>query len=747
MFQSLRIAHKLGLPVLLFLFPIGYLLYALIAQQQIAIDFAHKEVAGTEYLSGLQHVHMALGRAATGGPAADGAELAAAVTKLEAQHGDGMESAGKAKALSDILGNKGAVETAKREAARTLIAQIGDKSNLILDPDLDSYYAMDIVVVKLPALADQTADLTAMAARAWAADATEKDRIALFVALGRFQETLSGVVASAQSGYSGNADGSLKQALSGPVAAAQKAAELLSDAADDRALTVAEVQTALAAQDKLYTATSAELERLLTQRISGFRSAQLITLLISFVLFAIGSAAVYLVVRRFVIQPLDHLTVAMGRLSEGKLDTEVDHADSGDEVGAMARALLVFKSNALRNLELETEQARDQERRLRRQQALETLTRDFQVAIGTELRRVTDAASKLEETASALSAQADQTADRSRDAGYSASQATANTQTVAAATEELAASSSEIGAQAERTAATTRTAVDEAERARSVMDELVSVADGVNAVVRFIQDIASQTNLLALNATIEAARAGDAGKGFAVVASEVKALANQTAQATDEIQAKVAAVKVAADNATGILSHITSTISIVDGNSSAIAAAVSQQCAATGEISRNVTEAANRTYEVSDALTLVGDSADFTKKVSGELLSAANELSRQSDHLRTEVEEFLFAMQTTEDRRRFERIDLDRPASLFSGDVDGSGHTGHRLENIGRGGCALAGPFVAEVGKTVTVVVDGIRFRGRVVTQDGTATRVQFRLNDATTQALDNLLDRVKAAA
>ncbi|MEE3625139.1 methyl-accepting chemotaxis protein [Nitrospirillum sp. BR 11752] len=747
MLRSLKIAHKLGLAVLLFLIPVGYLLYALIAQQQIAIDFAQKELAGTAYLRGLQTIQARLAAAETGGATPDATATAATVRQLQADWGQEMETADKVNDLLAALGKKdgdkkdGAGSPATRAALRALIAQIGDKSNLILDPDLDSFYVMDIVLVKLPDLQDQTTGLRAVTRQAG------DNKVDLFVALGGVKSLLTGLNSSATSAYGGNADGSVKKALTAPVAATQKAAAVVTAGAEKGAVTDTDAAAALKAQDALYNAASTELERLLKARIDGFKATQLRVLLISLALFAAGGVGVYLVVRRFVITPLSDLTGAMSSLAEGRLDTAIDHADSGDEVGAMARALVVFKENALRNRELEAAQAQEQEKRLRRQQALETLTRDFQAAISAELRGMAAAATELEATAGSLASQADNTAGRTQVADDSAARATDNTETVAVATEQLAASSNEIGAQAEQTAVTTKTAVQEAEHARDVVGELATVADSVNEVVRFIQTIAAQTNLLALNATIEAARAGEAGKGFAVVATEVKTLANQTAQATDDIQARVSGVKAAAENAIGIINRIATTIAIVDGNTGAIAAAVSQQSAATAEISRNVTEAASRTREVTHSLALVRDSAEFTKEASDQLLGAANELSRQSEQLRTDVEHFLTAMQTADDRRQFERYDLDLPVHVGAPGVLSAGAATHRLLNIGRGGCALQGPAIGTPGREVEVLVDGSRFRGRVTSHEGDTTRIQFRMSDDVAQAVDALVARYGAKA
>ena len=436
----------------------------------------------------------------------------------------------------------------------------------------------------------------------------------------------------------------------------------------------------------MYDASSADLERLLDNRVHGFKSSQFWTLLITTLLFAAAAGVVLLVVRRGVLTPLLGLTEAMKRLAAGDLESAIPGVGRHDEIGAMAAATAVFRDAAHRNHELETEQKRMQASRARRHEALETLTQDFQTAISGQLRAVASAATELQSTAGALNSEAERASEQASLAAESAEAASRNAGLVATAAEELSGASNEIGAQVEKTTITTRIAVEQAGRAQGVTRELTEVAAGVTQIVQFIQDIASQTNLLALNATIEAARAGEAGKGFAVVAGEVKNLATQTSKATEEVTTKVNAVVAAANGVASLIAEVSRTIEAIDGNSGTIASAVTEQSASTSEISRNVQEAAEKTTHASENIGLVRETTDFTKVAASQLLAAASDLSLQAETLRGEVDQFLAAMTNAGERRGFERRDYDTPITLKS--VGQSQRSG-RMVDISDGGTSL----------------------------------------------------------
>jgi methyl-accepting chemotaxis protein len=376
---------------------------------------------------------------------------------------------------------------------------------------------------------------------------------------------------------------------------------------------------------------------------SAFKQAIMRDMLRALILSAFVAVASTLVARTLT-RPLGGMTRAMRSLAEGDLDITLPNASNQNELGAMARALAVFRDNARHAQALAAEKAVHDAARQQRHEAMESLASAFKAAIAGKLRTVATAATELEATSGALREQAGTTTTRSQAVAEHADAARRNAEMVAAAAEELTASTNEIGRQVEHTATVTTRAVKQAARARETIAELSTVATGIGDVVKLITDIAEQTNLLALNATIEAARAGEAGKGFAVVAQEVKNLAGQTGQATDDIAGRASAVQGAATDANSTITEIAEVIERIGTNAASISLALGQQGAATNEISENIHEAARRTTEVSTSIAEVRDGAEFTMSAATQLHSAAAELSTQAEQLRDEVETFLTAM-------------------------------------------------------------------------------------------------------
>ncbi|MBR1144938.1 methyl-accepting chemotaxis protein [Bradyrhizobium sp. AUGA SZCCT0431] len=291
------------------------------------------------------------------------------------------------------------------------------------------------------------------------------------------------------------------------------------------------------------------------------------------------------------------------------------------------------RATADRNMAEQAKRDRDAARR--------ELSAGFERRISGVVEAVAVAASEMQGLSASMSESNAETSRQTATVAAASTQASVNVETVASATEELAASINSIAQQVTRSAEIANKAAEEARRTNSVVEGLAAGTQKIGEVVTLIQSIASQTNLLALNATIEAARAGEHGRGFAVVASEVKALANQTANATEEISAQIQAIQTATGEAVNAIQVISGTIAEIDEISSGIAAAVDQQGAATREIAGNVQQAANSTRDVNDSILSVSRASDEAGRGTARLLDAANGLSSQSGRLKSEVDSFL----------------------------------------------------------------------------------------------------------
>ncbi len=353
------------------------------------------------------------------------------------------------------------------------------------------------------------------------------------------------------------------------------------------------------------------------------------------------AAALIAVVIYTVVRPIAGISATMIKLSQGDNAVDVPNRDKADEVGEMARTVEVFKQNAIEKEKLAERERADVAAREARSKTVADLIRQFETSSAEALETVTQASARLRSNAETMTDTADRTKGQSAAAAAASEQAAANVQTVAAATEEMHSSIREINGQIARSSEIAGDASREATATQETMGELANASSKIGEIVRLISDIAERTNLLALNATIEAARAGDAGKGFAVVASEVKSLANQTAQATSEINAQIVDVQAISGKAVTAIESIAGTIEKVNEIAAAIAAAMEEQGAAIEEVSRNVTEASAGTSEVSANVSGVNQGAVLTGDAAGQVLAASGELNEKADTLRASVETFL----------------------------------------------------------------------------------------------------------
>jgi len=364
-------------------------------------------------------------------------------------------------------------------------------------------------------------------------------------------------------------------------------------------------------------------------------------ILVALLGLGIGLGAGFAITRFGVTGPLQKVVDAVCRLSRGELTVEIGGAGRGDEVGDIARALDVFKQGALERQRLEAEQEVLRREREERVEKVLALIRAFETEVEQALAVVTGNASELQLTAETMSAASEQTTRQTTNVAGATEQASANVQTVAAATEELTATIQEVARQMEGARRIAGEATQEAEQARALVHSLEQAGMSIDHVVALIEDIAAQTNLLALNATIEAARAGEAGKGFAVVAGEVKALANQTARATEEIRQQIGGMQGSIGGAVESIARIARVVWRLNEAATSVAGAVEEQTAATGEIGRNAAEAARGTAEVTASLASVRNAAENTAAGATQVLGASRGLGEQALRLKSSVHQFI----------------------------------------------------------------------------------------------------------
>lgn len=372
------------------------------------------------------------------------------------------------------------------------------------------------------------------------------------------------------------------------------------------------------------------------------RDAVRMWMMIAFLVTVAVLAVVSFLLGRSISKALSGMVDAMTRLARGELSIAVPGIGRKDEIGAMAGAVEVFRSNMTEAERLRAEQAEaDTRRRAQRKADMKRLADDFEGAVGEIIETVSSAATELEASSNTLTRAAERSNGLATSVASASEEASANVQSVSSASEEMTSSISEISRQVQESARVADVAVEQAQRTNARVGELTKAAGRIGDVVDLINTIAGQTNLLALNATIEAARAGEAGRGFAVVASEVKALAEQTAKATGEIGQHIGAIQTATQDSVGAIKEIGDTIARMSEISSTIAAAVEEQGAATQEISRNIQHAAQGTSDVSANIGEVQRGAGETGAASAQVHSAAQSLSQESNRLKSEVARFL----------------------------------------------------------------------------------------------------------
>ena len=344
---------------------------------------------------------------------------------------------------------------------------------------------------------------------------------------------------------------------------------------------------------------------------------------------------------RGITRRLAGLAGAMERLAAGDTSVAIPATDAGDEIGAMARTVIVFRDNAVEREHLAATQQKAVLERERRTETIAATIVQFEQTVDEALAKVRGAATRLETASSALNGAADAVSSEARDAEERVDAASLNVTSAATSAEELATSIGEIAMQAATSTEVARRAVTEAQRTVATMSQLAAAATRIGEVIGLIQAIAGQTNLLALNATIEAARAGDAGRGFAVVASEVKNLAGQTAKATEEVAAQIGAIQSAAGDSAEAIEQVNDIIAEMSGIAARVAAAVEEQNVAVATIAEGVNRASAEARSGAEAMTRVAGASSDARSTSDDVKALAEALAADAERLDSEVRRFL----------------------------------------------------------------------------------------------------------
>jgi methyl-accepting chemotaxis protein len=368
------------------------------------------------------------------------------------------------------------------------------------------------------------------------------------------------------------------------------------------------------------------------------QTAWLTSMLAAFAVMLAAAGA--FIIRSAVARPLATITEVTERVASGRSETAIPYGERGDEIGALARSIAVFEKAMRRNEELGKMVVDDAQARAHRQERISEEITHFGEDVEATLAKLADLSQQMMAAAARLASAADHAALRTAGASTSSHDASANVRDIASAADELAASVAEIDRQVAQSNAIASRAVSETERTNATVAELNAAAGRIGDVVRLITDIAEQTNLLALNATIEAARAGEAGRGFSVVAGEVKALAGQTARATEDIAAQIASMQHATERSISAIGDIERTIRSIGEITGTIAAAVTEQGAATQEIARSVETAARRTSETAGEVERVTEATTATRQSAGTVETVAGDLGEVAARLRGQVNQF-----------------------------------------------------------------------------------------------------------
>lgn len=548
------------------------------------------------------------------------------------------------------------------DTLKDAIGYIGQTSNLVLDPDLDSYYLTDVVATAAPQTIARIADISnyVIPKLANIKEAEQDVRTELAVMARMLKEAdMDRIVGDINTSFKEDAnfygtsptlEKNLKPMLDKYVADGNKVVELLNSLAAGNAATEEEfgalVDAAAMSAHEMVDVANEEMVVLLERRIESYHNQETTMLIISIVGILI-SLVIYQLVVQSILSPLSQLVDEMKHITTDKLDNVVPYQTAKSEIGEIARAVGIFQENAQQNKKLEQEKIETEKRmEEERRRAMGELANDFQSHVQNIITSVVSGSTQLTHTAEEMSQVALHANRQSTEVASASQQASQNVQSVASAAEEMAATVQEISRQISLSNSIVREAMQKAETADASSRQLVEMSRAVGAIADLIENIAGQINLLALNATIESARSGEAGKGFAVVANEVKNLATQTAKATEQIREQLDGVQKTAVDVADILGGVKEAIGKVSESSTTIAAAVEEQSAATHEIVSNMSTATLGVEQINQGIFSIKGGTETTSASTSQVLDAAKMLSEQAERMDAEVKSFLRQIQT-----------------------------------------------------------------------------------------------------
>lgn len=685
MLSRLSIIQKMAISTVAFLSCIVALIYFYSGSIDANIDFARQEVRGNAYqralmpllynVSKLQQAHQ---------QAADSSATIASINNdlkaLQSVHtqlgaalqftDEGLTSRGRQQLkLETVMAKWNELQKVTATAyspdadaaykslladVRGMIAHAGDTSNLILDPDLDSYYLMDITLLVLPQTIDRLGQINASLMGKTALDEEQKVEAAVqarMVKEGDFDRISADFDTAFKEDKNFNGESpTFKANLAKPIEEFNAAYTSLNDQLNTLAKSgskedIAKASAlALAAQEaaaKMWDVAVIELDVLLQKRIDNY-SMQKYEVLAKCGAGLLLAILFFMFVVRDITRPLKDIKSTMGILTSGNIRHTIPHTSRGDEAGEMASSLEIFQKGLIEREDMKIQQEEEKQwAEHERKSVLKRMADSFESSVKSVMAQVESSVGKLQDSAIKVNDIAADTKQRSTVVVNISSDAAAVSTQVAAAAEELTASIREISTQTQNSSRVAQEAASKANDAKKSIEVLEEKSGRVHEIISTITSIAGQINLLALNATIESARAGEAGKGFAVVASEVKALATQVAKATDEITKQIDEMQSATQSSVGAVMQILGIIDNVSASTATVAAAVEEQTAVTNEIAHNVVRTSNGTKDISQNMNTVQKSADETGIAANEVLESTELLGNQSTMLKQKVDEFL----------------------------------------------------------------------------------------------------------